>query len=187
MLTKKVIVFNKLLKFSFFYRVQKKNIEVDLVGRHDNCLFFDLDKVLYFILRLIPFFFNLIKQQGCLVFIGINFVLLKWFQKQKFNRQEEFILDWKAGIITNFFKRKLDSSKLVESDLIKLPLSFFFFKLDNFYGAFKEISKLQLPILGFFENTLNPVLIYSIGGWKMSFFINCFFFKLLSKILNKIH
>jgi hypothetical protein len=78
MLTKKVLLFNKLLKLSFFYRVKKKDFfGIDLIGTHNNCLLFNLDNFLYFMSRLTPFFFNLIKKKGGIFFVGIKFVLLK--------------------------------------------------------------------------------------------------------------
>jgi hypothetical protein len=77
MLTKKVTLFNRLLKLSFFYRLKKKVTELDLTGLHYSHLLFNLDKFLCFMFKLIPFFFNIVKNQGGVFFIGIKFILLK--------------------------------------------------------------------------------------------------------------
>jgi len=78
MLNKKILLFNKLLKLSFFYRVKKKEIfSASVIGLHQGCFLFNLDQLLYFILSLIPFFSNIIIKQGGIFFIGVNFILLK--------------------------------------------------------------------------------------------------------------
>jgi len=83
MLLKKFLLFNKLLKLSFFYRIKKeKSVWSGLIGTHNSCMLFKVDDILYFIFRLIPFFLNLIKKQGGLLFIGVDCMLLKWFKKQ---------------------------------------------------------------------------------------------------------
>ena len=108
MLTKKILLFNKLLKLNFFYRVKKKDIlGVNLIGMHNDCLLFNLDRILYFMFRLTPFFFNLIKKQGGIFFIGIKFILLKWFQDQSEKDRQEVIVTWKGGILSNFFYTRI--------------------------------------------------------------------------------
>jgi hypothetical protein len=78
MLTKKILLFNKLVKLNFFYSVNKRGIlGFGIIGIHNSCFLLNLDKLLQFLFKLIPFFFNLISKQGCLFFIGINFILLK--------------------------------------------------------------------------------------------------------------
>ena len=187
MLKKKVLLFNKLLKFSFFYRVNKKDVlGVDLIGTHSNCLLFNLDKFLFFMFRLTPFFFNLIKKQGGIFFIGTKFILLKWFKEQKQKGQQEFIVAWKGGMLSNFFCSRIISKTKGKQYLSLLPIAFIFINFDKYLAAFKEINKFNLPIIGLFEKSLNPSLIYSLGGIYQSFFINCFFFKLFSRFLKHL-
>lgn len=187
MLTKKLLLFNKLLKLSFFYRI--KNIDffgVDLIGTHNNCLLFNLDKFLYFMFRLTPFFLNLLKQQGGVFFIGIKFLLLKWFHNQKHSGQQEIITAWKGGILSNFFCARIWAKSKEHQFFTNLPVTFIFLNFDKYLTAFKEINKFNLPIIGLFEKNLNPSLIYSLGELHPAFFINCFFFKLFSRFLNQI-
>ena len=77
MLSKKVILFYKLLLLSFFYRVKKKSIfDIGLIGHHEDCLLFNLDQFLYLMFRLIHFFFNLVKKKGGL-FLKIHEIFLE--------------------------------------------------------------------------------------------------------------
>ena len=177
MLAKKILIFNKLSKLSFFYRIKKNYIfGLDLIGTHNNCLLVNIDKILYFIFRLTPFFFNLIKKQGGIFFVGINFILLKWFKNQDKKNQQEVVVIWKNGVFTNFFDT-IKWAKSRERDyLTSLPICFIFLNFDKYLTAFKEVKKFNLPLIGLFEKQLNPSLIYSLGGWSQSFFINCFFF-----------
>ncbi len=186
MLTKKVLLFNKLLKLSFFYRVNKKDITgVDLIGTHHHCLLFNLDKFLYFIFRLIPFFFNLLKKQGCIIFIGIKFVLLKWFQAQQGNfKQQELVSTWKNSLFSYFFYSRVWFKSKQKHHLTHIPIAFIFLNFDRYLVAFNGINKFNLPIIGLFQKSLNPSMIYSFGGISNSFFINCFFFKFFSKFLK---
>lgn len=189
MLTKKVLLFNKLLKLSFFYRVKKKDFfGIDLIGTHNNCLLFNLDNFLYFMFRLTPFFFNLIKKKGGIFFVGIKFVLLKWFQKNEKYNQQEFVVTWKGGTLSNFFWTRNWVKSKDRHVLTTLPVTFIFLNFDRYLTAFKEINKFNLPIIGLFENNLNPTLIYSLGlgDLRQSFFINCFFFKLFSRFLKNL-
>jgi hypothetical protein len=78
MLTKKALIFNRLLKLSFFLRVKiKQSIQAGAIGIHSDCLLFNLDKFLFFMFMLVPLFFNLLKKQGGIFFVGIKFILLK--------------------------------------------------------------------------------------------------------------
>jgi hypothetical protein len=77
MLTNKVLVFNKLRKLSFFYRIKKVyTLGINFIGRHADCLLFNIDKFLYFMHRLIPFFLNIVRKQGVVFFVGVHFILL---------------------------------------------------------------------------------------------------------------
>jgi len=80
-LAKKLFLFNKLVKLSFFYRVKKQGtLGFNCIGEHNQSLLFNINKILYFLFKLTPFFFNLVKQRGCIFFIGINLILFKWFK-----------------------------------------------------------------------------------------------------------
>jgi ribosomal protein S2 len=190
MLSKKILLFNQLTKFTFFYRITQNNTsESNLLGFHNNSLFFDIHKVMYFLLRLTPFFLNLVKKKGCLSFIGVNFILLKWFQQQSSKTSQNLVLNWKAGILTNFFKiTKLSRVDQKSSmPLSQIPISFFFLNFEKYNIAFKEINKFNIPVLGLFKKKLNPTAIYSIAGLQQSLFINCFFFKLCSRLIKRLH
>jgi len=77
MLTNKILVFNKLCKLGFFYRFKKVyTFGVNFIGGHADCLLFNTDKFLYFMHRLTPFFLNIVRKQGAVFFIGVNFILL---------------------------------------------------------------------------------------------------------------
>ena len=93
MLTKKTLLFNKLVKLNFFYSVNKRGVfGFDIIGIHKGCFLLDLDKLLHFLFKLIPFFFNLILRQGCIFFVGINFILLKWFSyNQVLHKQYDLV------------------------------------------------------------------------------------------------
>lgn len=186
-LAKKILLFNKLLKLSFFYRVNKIDITgIDLIGTHNYCLLFNLDNFLYFIFRLIPFFLNLIKKQGCIFFIGVKFILLKWFKKQVTSncKQQELIFSWKNSLFSNFFYTRIWFKSKNKPSLINLPISFIFLNFDKYLIAFNEINKLNLPVIGLFQKSLNPTVVYSFGGFSHSFFVNCFFFKFFSRFLK---
>jgi hypothetical protein len=188
MLSVKVLVFNKLLKLSFFYRIKKIYMPgANLIGVHCGCLLFNLDKFLYFMYRLTPFFLNVVRKQGIVFFIGVKFTLLKWFKYKEQNIQQELIINWKGGILSNFFNTRLWADSKSLPNLNALPISFIFFNLDNYLTAFKEINKFKLPVIGLFEKSFNPSLIYSFGGLHQSFFVNCFFFKLFSRFLKYLN
>lgn len=72
--------------------------------------------------------------------------------------------------------------------MTNLPVTFIFLNFDKYLTAFKEINKFNLPIIGLFEKSFNPGLIYSLGlgDLHQSFFINCFFFKLFSRLLKNL-
>jgi hypothetical protein len=186
MLKKKILMFNKLLKLSFFYRVGKLDAGgADLIGTHSYCLLFNLDNFLYFIFRLIPFFLNLIKKSGCIFFIGVKFILLKWFKKQNSNScKQELIFSWKKSVFSNFFYTRVWFRSKNKQSLSNLPISFIFLNFDKYLIAFNEINKLHLPLIGLFQKSLNPAVAYSFGGFSHSFFVNCFFFKFFSRFLK---
>lgn len=188
MLTTKVLVFNKLHKLSFFYRIKKiYSSNLNLIATHSNCLLFNLNTFLYFMYKLTPFFLNLIRKQGVVFFIGIKFSLLKWFKYKEQNNQQELIINWKSGLLSNFFNTQLWSNSRAMQGLVKLPMSFIFLNFDKYLSAFNEINKFKLPIIGMFEKNVNPSLIYSFGGLHQSFFVNCFFFKLFSRFLKHLN
>lgn len=187
MLSKKVILFYKLLRLSFFYRVKKKSIfDIGLIGHHEDCLLFNLDQFLYLMFRLIPFFFNLVKKKGGLFFIGVNFILLKWFQDQAKKVTQEVVVIWKGGRLSNIFNNLILEKLKDKSFLTMLPVSFIFLKFDKYLVAFKEIYKFHFPMIGLFEKKLHPTLAYSFGGFNQSFFIHCFFFKLFLRFLEQV-
>jgi len=94
MLTNKVLVFNKLCKLSFFYRIKKVYTPgINFIGGHADCLLFNIDTFLYFMHRLTPFFLNIVRKQGVVFFIGINFILLNWFKYKEQNNQQELIMN----------------------------------------------------------------------------------------------
>jgi hypothetical protein len=78
------------------------------------------------------------------------------------------------------------ASSKAHNTLTNLPFTFIFLNFDKYLIAFKEINKLNLPIIGLFEKNLNPSFIYSFGELCQSFFINCFFFKLFSRFLKHL-
>lgn len=186
MLTKKVTLFNRLLKLSFFYRLKKKVTELDLTGLHYSHLLFNLDKFLCFMFKLIPFFFNIVKNQGGVFFIGIKFILLKWFQKTCKSSQQGVISIWKGGIISNFFRVRVWAEVKSRLALKNLPVVFIFLNFDTYLTAFKEVATVNLPIIGIFEKYINPSFVYSLGELKQTFFINCFFFKLFSQFIKHL-
>jgi len=177
-----------LRKLSFFYRIKKVyTLGINFIGRHADCLLFNIDKLLYFMHRLTPFFLNIVRKQGVVFFVGVNFILLNWFKYKEQNNQQELIINWKSGLFSNFFHTRLWSNSKDMRSLNSLPVSFIFFNFDRYLSAFKEINKFNLPIIGIFEKSLNPSLIYSLGGLHHSFFVNCFFFKLFSRFLKHLN
>ena len=143
---------------------------------------------MHFIYRLIPFFFHLVKKQGLIFFIGVNSILLKSFKSHEEYAQQASIIFWKGGLLSRFFCQKLWlESKGITSKLVTPPICFIFLNLDNYLNVFKELSNYKLPIIGLFDSSANPSLIYSFGEMPNTFFINCFFFKLFSRVLKHLN
>lgn len=153
---------------------------------HYSCTLLNVNNFLSLIFKLVPFFLNIISRQGGLFFIGLKFILLKWFYKERGINQQKLMVNWKGGDFSKFFYSNILLNLNKGENLSRLPIAFIFLNFDNYLVVFNEISKFNLPVIGLFQNILNPRLIYSFGDLSQSFFINCFFFKLFSRLFRNV-